>query len=89
MIMGPEVKYGGRISSGFFSDVYRGEWLRGDKEIVIKELNLDADSNADMMVFLDVVDDWRRLRCPYILPLLGASSTTRSPPWFLISPYSE
>jgi serine/threonine protein kinase len=32
---------------------------------------------------------WRRLRSPFILPFLGASSTTGPPPWILVSPYMK
>lgn len=40
-------------------------------------------------LFLKEVEVWRRLRSPFVLPFLGASSTTGPPPWFLISPYSR
>lgn len=78
-----EVQHGDNISSGFFSDVHRGQWQ--DQEVAIKELN----SNADRTLFINEVNVWRQLRSPYILPFFGASSTTGPPPWFLISPYSE
>lgn len=51
--------------------------------MAIKELN----SVVDQDLFIREVDVWRRLRSRYVLPFLGASSTTGPPPWFIVSPY--
>lgn len=73
---------GPRISSDFFSDVYRGHMLWHEPDIAVRELN----PNADKTLFLDVVVAWRRLRSPYILPLIGGFS---DPPLSLLCPFSE
>ena len=71
------------FSSGFYSVVWRGRWQ--GQEVAIKELN----STTDRILFIKEVEVWRKLRdSAFILPFLGASSTTGPPPWFLVSPYS-
>ena len=71
-------------SSGFFSVVWRGRW-RG-QTVAIKELN----SITDRTLFIKEVEIWRKLKdSSFILPFLGASSTTGPLPWFLVSPYSQ
>lgn len=49
---------GPRISSGFFSDVYRGRMLWHEPDIAVRELN----PNTDKTLFLDVVVAWRQLQ---------------------------
>ena len=72
------------ISSGFFSVIWRGRWQGQD--VAIKELNPTTDRD----LFIKEVEVWRQLRnSDFVLPFLGASSTTGPPPWFFISPYSE
>jgi hypothetical protein len=73
---------GPKISSGFFSDVYRGHMLWREAEITIRELN----PNTDKTLFLEAVAAWRQLRSPYILPLIGGFS---DPPLSLLCPFSE
>lgn len=91
------------LSSGFFSEIWKGTW-RGHV-VALKELNANADRAVRLLalplfrsvhpqahsvaqIFLREINTWRSLRSPYILPLLGASSATGPPPWFLVSPYS-
>ena len=72
-----------RVKGGGFSEIWRGRWQGED--VAIKELN----ASADRQLFIHEVDVWRQLKSKWILPFLGASSTTGPPPWFLVSPYRE
>ncbi|KAL4243264.1 Serine/threonine-protein kinase [Abortiporus biennis] len=72
-----------KIGIGFFSDVYKGRWF--SRTVAIKVL---ADTTPREM-FIHEVNVWKRLIHPNVLELLGASSTTSDPPWFLVSPYMK
>ena len=67
-----------KVGFGFFSDVYRGTWRQ--HTVAIKVL-------AEMTprkIFVHEVEIWKKLYHPNVLELLGASSATCDPPWFLV-----
>jgi abelson tyrosine-protein kinase 1 len=74
-----EVDLEAKIGLGFFSEVYRGTW-RGHT-VAIKVL---AETTPPK-IFVHEVKIWKKLYHPNVLELLGASSTTGDPPWFLVS----
>jgi abelson tyrosine-protein kinase 1 len=76
-----EVDLEARIGVGFFSNVYRGTW-RGHT-VAVKML---ADTTPQK-IFVHEVEIWKKLYHPNVLELLGASSTSGEPPWFLVSPF--
>ena len=67
-----------KIGLGFFSEVYRGTW-RGHT-VAIKVL---AETTPPK-IFVHEVEIWKKLYHPNVLELLGASSATGDPPWFLV-----
>ncbi|VDB84672.1 unnamed protein product [Peniophora sp. CBMAI 1063] len=70
-----------KIGIGFFSDVYKGR-CRG-RTVAIKVL---ADTTPRSL-FVREVNIWIQLRHQNVIELLGASSATSDPPWFLVSRY--
>jgi abelson tyrosine-protein kinase 1 len=73
-----EVDLEAKVGFGFFSDVYRGTWRQ--HTVAIKVL-------AEMTprkIFVHEVEIWKKLYHPNVLELLGASSATCDPPWFLV-----
>lgn len=76
-----EVDLEAKIGFGFFSEVYRGTWRQ--HTVAIKVL-------AEMTprkIFVHEVEIWKKLYHPNVIELLGASSATGDPPWFLVSKY--
>ncbi|VDB84662.1 unnamed protein product [Peniophora sp. CBMAI 1063] len=76
-----EIEIEKKIGIGFSSDVYRG---RFQSQVVAIKI-LTAASPREF--FVREINIWIRLQHPNVLKLLGASSTTGDPPWFLVSPY--
>lgn len=76
-----EVDLEERVGVGYFSDVYRGRWR--NRTVAVKVLTLATPKE----LFVHEMAVWRKLSHPNVLPLLGASSATGDPPWFLVSPY--
>ena len=69
------------LGHGGFSEVFKGRCQtkgRGEKTVAIKIL---ADISPRKL-FVREIDIWKRLNHPYVVELLGASSTTGDPPWF-------
>ena len=75
-----EVDCDGKIGDGA-SSVYRGTW--GGVSVAVKMLA----PTAPRELFIREVEIWNRLSHPNVLELLGASSASGEPPWFLVSPY--
>lgn len=73
-----EVDLEAKIGVGFFSDVYRGTWRR--HTVAIKVL---AETTPPKL-FVHEVQIWKKLYHPNVIELLGASSATGDPPWFLV-----
>ena len=74
-----EVDLEAKIGFGFFSEVYRGSWRQ--HTVAIKVL-------AEMTprkIFVHEVEIWKQLYHPNVIELLGASSASGDPPWFLVS----
>ena len=69
------------IGVGYFSEVYCGNW-RG-KMVAIKVLA----PITPRKLFRREVEIWKSLQHPHVTPLLGASSATSNPPWYMVSPY--
>lgn len=74
-----EVDLEAKIGLGFFSEVHRGTW-RGHR-VAIKVLA----ETTPRKLFVHEVEIWKKLYHPNVLELLGASSATGDPPWFLVS----
>jgi len=68
-----------KVGVGFFSDVYRGTWR--EHTVAIKVL---AETTPHK-IFVHEVEIWKSLCHPNVLELLGASSASGEPPWFLVS----
>ena len=73
-----EVDLEAKVGFGFFSDVYRGTWRQ--HTVAIKVL---ADTTP-RKIFVHEVEIWKKLYHPNVIELLGASSATGDPPWFLV-----
>jgi abelson tyrosine-protein kinase 1 len=73
-----EVDLEAKIGFGFFSDVYRGTWRQ--HTVAIKVL---AETTPPK-IFVHEVQIWKKLYHPNVIELLGASSATGDPPWFLV-----
>ena len=73
-----EIDLEAKVGLGFFSDVYRGTW-RGHT-VAIKVL---AETTPPK-IFVHEVEIWKSLRHRNVLELLGASSASGDPPWFLV-----
>ncbi|KAI5119647.1 hypothetical protein M0805_009008 [Coniferiporia weirii] len=76
-----EVDLEEKIGMGYFSDVYRATWRQ--HIVAVKVLALSTPQK----IFVHEMNVWRTLEHPHVHTLLGASSTTGDPPWFLVSPY--
>ena len=74
-----EVDLEAKIGIGFFSDVYRGTWRH--HTVAVKVLA----ETTPRKIFVHEVEIWKKLYHPNVLELLGASSATGDPPWFLVS----
>jgi len=74
-----EVDLETKIGVGFFSDVYRGTWR--EHTVAVKVL---AETTPPKL-FVHEVEIWKSLYHPNVLELLGASSASGEPPWFLVS----
>lgn len=74
-----EVDLEAKIGFGNFSEVYRGTWRR--HTVAIKVLA----ETTPRKIFVHEVEIWKKLYHPNVLELLGASSATGDPPWFLVS----
>ena len=70
-----------KIGIGFFSDVYKGKWR--EHTVAIKALA----ETTPRKLFVHEIGIWKTLTHPNVLELLGASSATGDPPYFLVSPY--
>lgn len=70
-----------KIGVGFFSDVFRGRWR--EHTVAIKVLA----ETTPRKIFVHEVEIWKTLYHPNVLELLGASSASGDPPWFLVSKY--
>lgn len=70
-----------KIGIGFFSDVYKGKWR--EHTVAIKALA----ETTPRKLFVHEIGIWKTLMHPNVLELLGASSATGDPPYFLVSPY--
>lgn len=66
---------------GFFSDVYKGTWR--EHTVAIKVLA----ETTPRKLFVHEIGIWKKLSHPNVLELLGASSASGDPPWFLVSPF--
>jgi abelson tyrosine-protein kinase 1/abelson tyrosine-protein kinase 2 len=74
-----EVDLEAKIGFGFFSEVYRGTWRQ--HTVAIKVLA----ETTPRKIFVHEVEIWKKLYHPNVIELLGASSATGDPPWFLVS----
>jgi abelson tyrosine-protein kinase 1 len=74
-----EVDLEAKIGLGFFSEVYRGSWRA--HTVAIKVLA----ETTPRKIFVHEVEIWKKLYHPNVLELLGASSASGEPPWFLVS----
>ena len=73
-----EVDLEAKIGFGFFSEVYRGAWRQ--HTVAIKVLA----ETTPRKIFVHEVEIWKKLYHPNVIELLGASSATGDPPWFLV-----
>jgi abelson tyrosine-protein kinase 1 len=73
-----EIDLEAKVGLGFFSDVYRGTW-RGHT-VAIKVLA----ETTPRKIFVHEVEIWKSLCHRNVLELLGASSASGEPPWFLV-----
>jgi abelson tyrosine-protein kinase 1 len=73
-----EVDLEAKVGFGFFSDVYRGTWRH--HTVAIKVLA----ETTPRKIFVHEVEIWKKLYHPNVIELLGASSATCDPPWFLV-----
>lgn len=72
---------------GYFSDVYRSTWrnaITGQHEVVAVKVLLQSTKRE---VFVHEMCVWKDLQHPHVHMLLGASSATGEPPWFLVSQF--
>jgi abelson tyrosine-protein kinase 1 len=67
-----------RVGLGFFSEVFRGTWRK--HAVAVKVL----DATTPRKIFLREMGIWKSLHHPNVLELLGASSASGEPPWFLV-----
>jgi abelson tyrosine-protein kinase 1 len=74
-----EVDLEAKVGIGFFSEVYRGTWRH--HTVAVKVLA----ETTPRKIFVHEVEIWKKLYHPNVLELLGASSATGDPPWFLVS----
>lgn len=74
-----EVDLEAKVGFGFFSEVYRGTWRA--HTVAVKVLA----ETTPRKIFVHEVKIWKKLYHPNVLELLGASSTSGEPPWFLVS----
>lgn len=72
-----------KIGIGYFSDVYKAVWRH--HTVAVKVLA----PTTPQKLFLHEMAVWKTIDNPHVLPLLGASSATGDPPWFLVSPYMK
>jgi abelson tyrosine-protein kinase 1 len=73
-----EVDLEAKIGFGFFSEVYRGTWRQ--HTVAIKVLA----ETTPRKIFVHEVEIWKKLYHPNVIELLGASSATGDPQWFLV-----
>jgi abelson tyrosine-protein kinase 1 len=73
-----EIDLEAKVGFGFFSDVYRGTWR--EHTVAIKVLA----ETTPRKIFVHEVEIWKSLYHPNVLELLGASSASGDPPWFLV-----
>jgi abelson tyrosine-protein kinase 1/abelson tyrosine-protein kinase 2 len=73
-----EVDLEAKVGFGFFSEVYRGTWR--EHTVAIKVL---AETTPPK-IFVHEVEIWKKLYHPNVIELLGASSASGDPPWFLV-----
>ncbi len=73
-----EVDLEAKVGFGFFSEVYRGTWRQ--HTVAIKVLA----ETTPRKIFVHEVEIWKKLCHPNVIELLGASSTSGDPPWFLV-----
>ena len=66
------------VGFGSFSEVFRGTWRK--HTVAIKVLDKTTPRN----IFLKEVKIWKSLHHPNVLELVGASSASGEPPWFLV-----
>ncbi|KAH9011512.1 kinase-like domain-containing protein, partial [Lactarius hengduanensis] len=76
-----EIDLEAKVGVGFFSDVYRGTWLK--RTVAVKVLA----ETTPRKIFVHEVEIWKSLYHPNVLELFGASSARGEPPWFLVSKY--
>ncbi|THH10883.1 hypothetical protein EW145_g1036 [Phellinidium pouzarii] len=76
-----EVDLEEKIGMGYFSDVYRATWR--NHTVAVKVLALSTPQR----LFIHEMTVWKTLQHQHVHTLLGASSATGDPPWFLVSPY--
>ncbi|KAI0317882.1 hypothetical protein OF83DRAFT_1171602 [Amylostereum chailletii] len=76
-----EVDLEEKIGIGSFSDVYKGRWR--EHTVAIKVLA----ETTPRKLFIHEIGIWKALSHPNVVELLGASSASGDPPWFLVSPY--
>ncbi|KAI9434573.1 hypothetical protein H4582DRAFT_1818451 [Lactarius indigo] len=76
-----EIDLEAKVGVGFFSDVFRGKWR--EHTVAIKVLA----ETTPRKIFVHEVEIWKTLYHPNVLELLGASSASGDPPWFLVSKY--
>lgn len=76
-----EIRLGHLVGRGYFSRVYKGIWRKQTVAVKVLEANTRRES------FANEVSVWKSLKHPNVLELFGASSTSGSLPWFLVSPY--
>ncbi|KAH9008297.1 kinase-like domain-containing protein, partial [Lactarius deliciosus] len=76
-----EIDLEAKVGVGFFSDVYRGTWLK--RTVAVKVLA----ETTPRKIFVHEVEIWKSLYHPNVLELFGASSASGEPPWFLVSKY--
>jgi abelson tyrosine-protein kinase 1 len=74
-----EVDLEAKVGIGFFSEVYRGTWRH--HTVAVKVLA----ETTPRKIFVHEVEIWKKLYHPNVLELLGASSASGDPPWFLVS----
>ncbi|KAH9061867.1 hypothetical protein EDB87DRAFT_1716172 [Lactarius vividus] len=76
-----EIDLEAKVGVGFFSDVFCGKWR--EHTVAIKVLA----ETTPRKIFVHEVEIWKTLYHPNVLELLGASSASGDPPWFLVSKY--
>ena len=73
-----EVELEEKVGFGSFSEVFRGTWRK--HTVAVKVLDKTTPRN----IFLKEVKIWKTLHHPNVLELVGASSASGEPPWFLV-----